>query len=516
MGDFSLSANFSEKEHLHIAFNPLLLGVGLAFTGFLILTLNSSPLMELLGQAGAASFVRALLAGVVILALLSIPLYRLVRKFAGGGRRRSLGLLLVFDAALFVAATLLVLRSDNLWAVSGAGICAGGGLLILICLWGYIYSGLLPENALFHAALALGLSTLLYPLSSLTLLRTVPLPLVLGLALLAAISAVAAIVRMPPSVRTGRPPSGETDTYGPRRKKNDLPPGRTQDAGTSEQDSPRQRKILGSILRTLWKPLLSAALSAFLEGLVWDFMAAQVSQTRLAGSDLAIIVGAPLFVAVVVIAALRFRPRAFTLHVFCEVVMPIAIAVLLVMPIIPNTSPTALFAIGFLTQMCFAVIVLAAWTSLANGVRTSEAQAWALFSFGSALFAACGLIGMWAIGIIGTGGQTVCFVLFALFLVLMIVDFALRDSIASSSREVMRNVVERYLTNRCDELAEQHGLSAREREVFLYLARGYSHVYIAKELYVSENTVHTHVKHIYGKLDISSREALLQLIDSQN
>jgi DNA-binding CsgD family transcriptional regulator len=272
--------------------------------------------------------------------------------------------------------------------------------------------------------------------------------------------------------------------------------------------------ILGSIFRTLWKPLLSAVLSAFIVGLVWDFTAAEVAATHLEGSEALLLVSAPLLVCALVVSALWLRPRAFTLHVFCEVVMPVAIAVLLVVPMIPIEFAAAEFCISFLTQMCFAVVALAAWTSLANGVRTTEAQAWALFSFGAALLAASMLLGMWVIGFVGMGGQTICFMLFALFLVLMIIDFALRDRPVSSSREVMRNMMERYLTNRCSELAEQHGLSTREREVLLYLARGYSHVYIAKELYISENTVYTHVKHIYTKLGISSREALLKLIDS--
>ena len=46
-----------------------------------------------------------------------------------------------------------------------------------------------------------------------------------------------------------------------------------------------------------------------------------------------------------------------------------------------------------------------------------------------------------------------------------------------------------------------------------YLGRGYNHTYIAKKLYISENTVRTHVRHIYGKLGISSREELIDLVD---
>jgi DNA-binding NarL/FixJ family response regulator len=52
------------------------------------------------------------------------------------------------------------------------------------------------------------------------------------------------------------------------------------------------------------------------------------------------------------------------------------------------------------------------------------------------------------------------------------------------------------------ELAE---LSEREREVFRMMARGLSNGEIAEELYISENTVKTHVTHILQKLNLRDR-----------
>jgi DNA-binding CsgD family transcriptional regulator len=62
-------------------------------------------------------------------------------------------------------------------------------------------------------------------------------------------------------------------------------------------------------------------------------------------------------------------------------------------------------------------------------------------------------------------------------------------------------------------LAHMHGLSARETEVFGYLARGRNQPYIRDHLVLSKNTVATHVKHIYQKLDVHSRQELLDLVD---
>ena len=63
-------------------------------------------------------------------------------------------------------------------------------------------------------------------------------------------------------------------------------------------------------------------------------------------------------------------------------------------------------------------------------------------------------------------------------------------------------------------LSEEHGLSARETEILEYLSKGRSQPYIRDELVLSKNTVATHVKHIYQKLDVHSRQELLDLFEA--
>lgn len=48
-------------------------------------------------------------------------------------------------------------------------------------------------------------------------------------------------------------------------------------------------------------------------------------------------------------------------------------------------------------------------------------------------------------------------------------------------------------------------LSPREREVVRQLARGYSYAQIAAQLDISINTLKTHIKRIYSKLDVHNR-----------
>ncbi|MBS2035870.1 response regulator transcription factor [bacterium] len=52
-------------------------------------------------------------------------------------------------------------------------------------------------------------------------------------------------------------------------------------------------------------------------------------------------------------------------------------------------------------------------------------------------------------------------------------------------------------------------LSQREHEVLQTLSEGYSYKEVAARLVVSTHTVHTHVKHIYEKLQVSGRRQAL-------
>ncbi len=61
---------------------------------------------------------------------------------------------------------------------------------------------------------------------------------------------------------------------------------------------------------------------------------------------------------------------------------------------------------------------------------------------------------------------------------------------------------------------ERYRLTAREAEIAELIARGNTVARIAEMLVVSENTVRTHSKRIYTKLDIHKKQELIDLIDS--
>ena len=72
---------------------------------------------------------------------------------------------------------------------------------------------------------------------------------------------------------------------------------------------------------------------------------------------------------------------------------------------------------------------------------------------------------------------------------------------------------ERSLDASCDRLSAECGLTEREREVLGMLARGHNGYRIRDEFTLSYNTVKTHVKRIYRKLDVHSQQDLLDVIE---
>lgn len=81
--------------------------------------------------------------------------------------------------------------------------------------------------------------------------------------------------------------------------------------------------------------------------------------------------------------------------------------------------------------------------------------------------------------------------------------------------ELAEMSVQNTLEARCAEVAEERGLSPREAEVLVFLARGFTPAYIAKSLVLSISTVRTHVRNIYRKLGVNKREELIHLIDEK-
>ena len=66
----------------------------------------------------------------------------------------------------------------------------------------------------------------------------------------------------------------------------------------------------------------------------------------------------------------------------------------------------------------------------------------------------------------------------------------------------------------CARIAERFALTERETDVFKLLAKGRTVPFIEEELVISRNTIKTHIKHIYQKMDLHSQQELIDMVET--
>lgn len=72
-------------------------------------------------------------------------------------------------------------------------------------------------------------------------------------------------------------------------------------------------------------------------------------------------------------------------------------------------------------------------------------------------------------------------------------------------RRESENLGEPLPVGNWEDIAREHKLTDREREVFILLCKGHSKRYISEHLYITENTVKAHQKKIYAKIGVHSK-----------
>ncbi|WP_251230424.1 helix-turn-helix transcriptional regulator [Adlercreutzia aquisgranensis] len=108
----------------------------------------------------------------------------------------------------------------------------------------------------------------------------------------------------------------------------------------------------------------------------------------------------------------------------------------------------------------------------------------------------------------------------AIFLLLTVVTFNTNgEKYAKTAwgilpKETPKALYARNRERRCNELADAHGLTARERETLLLLAQGKRPKQISEIRTVSIATVRTHVQGVYSKLGVHSADELDHLVRS--
>lgn len=185
---------------------------------------------------------------------------------------------------------------------------------------------------------------------------------------------------------------------------------------------------------------------------------------------------------------------------------------------------SVLLAVGIEERtLAFQVIALAGylcikmvfWSLFAILSRNSQMSPVMVFCFGEGSLTAGLFIGNQLNGFLGItyGGAIAALTLGILLVTYMFVLSERRLMAMIEEPEDENEPTHQRFHDRCDAIAAEYKLSRRETEVFYLFARGRSSSRIADDLYVSSGTVSTHLRNIYRKLDVHSRQELLDLVE---
>ena len=508
-----------------------------------------------------APLVRGFLLGVIAVALLGVigSRARLVRGarrdrpdvgIGGGGVGLAAALACLLVAAVLIA--VVGVRPDALaagWTALSplTGLALGVACALCLLCWTRAFVRVAPRELITDAAVATAVAGV--ALGTFRMARTVPAGVAWLLAAIA-LEVVALAVCARPVVRPTAPAAWCPDARTALRCLTAI----SDTADRIERRAGLPTRVR-DVLAVLWIPLAAVGFCAFVQGLTWDPVASMGDRRDAFALDAGSMAAGSLVAASIALAVTRRRDESASLALLNGVALPIALVVVLLVPVVTRACPMGVvMATGAVASAGgFALLGLIALVDLVVTVAVTRADRAATVASGLVGLAALELLGLEAIAVLGESGRDLCLVLEAILLAAIAVTYAMRarginadvDAVggddvenaagagafgsvtadlahAASTPSGAADAVpadaapeaEDDFRARCLQIARAHGLSPRETDVLQYLARGHSSRFIATELVISENTVRTHVRHIYEKTGVTSREGLFKLVDA--
>ena len=251
-----------------------------------------------------------------------------------------------------------------------------------------------------------------------------------------------------------------------------------------------------------WKLAIWMAVYSFAYGLAQSQLTTSTFGPHSSPGVLAI--GAFVFFGV------ALRKRKFDFSAIFHVALPLAVAAFLFVPVVGNFNQTftalriaaaytacSILLMIILTNMCYRQGISALWffciersvrmifNALGREARDPILELSIGIDSSIILLTERSITAQWGIGI--------------------------KTSDAKRAEEIVR---EDLLKNRSREIALNYRLSLREEEILTLLAQRKRNTAIASELFISEQTVKTHIRNLYKKLDVHSRDELFDLVES--
>ena len=226
-------------------------------------------------------------------------------------------------------------------------------------------------------------------------------------------------------------------------------------------------------------------------------------------SMLGLILGTTLVLAMLVVRG-SSAPRVDSLYPYITVVVAACLVVY------PFMGPQYELVFTFLISCVYLLADTLMKATMAEAARGSQIHPLAYFGAGDAAVFSTMAAGTF-LGMLPREGGSVNQVMYVVAIALICVYFLMIPLVAARRRTqqkehvVIRPLGKDELSMRCERLASRHGVTQSELVVMEQLAMGRTVSAISESLNLSENTIRSHCKSLYRKLDIHSKQ---ELIDS--
>lgn len=226
--------------------------------------------------------------------------------------------------------------------------------------------------------------------------------------------------------------------------------------------------------------------------------------------------GVEILLALAVLWWVAVRGRRLSFSGLWRTVLLFTAATLFFLPVCgPAVAPWLLLGAGIAQTL----VVMLLWAMLADVAHHSDvspfvifASGWIAYSLPLALGEAAGLVvGGWEASPVALAAMAYA-VTVAVVLTLSDTAFSQRRIFADLEAPAPMPSAFASLDAQCEMLGREASLTAREVEVLQMIVKGRSKSYIAETLFISENTVRSHSKHIYQKLGVHSKQEVLDLL----
>ena len=240
-------------------------------------------------------------------------------------------------------------------------------------------------------------------------------------------------------------------------------------------------------------------------------------QTWFQGQSASLVYWAPILVLSALICCAvfvvdRIVYRAKKVSIAEKLIMPVSVAGLFFLVSFDPGASLAGGVLVFASQQIMSTVLYARFGLVALREEVAPAKVFALGISATD----CGFI----LGIAAGNLMRSTFADHGLYLVLGIVYLIVITAflgVGSFSRKeaTARSLDSSQLSLSLHDVAQSHGLTPREVDILEYLSRGKSVPAIASEVFLSVNTVRTHISHIYQKFEVHSRDELVTALDRE-